>query len=149
LICSGTTLAHTFSRNKRGEEEITQMKIDTLFFEALLLTWTSLWARIAIQGFKLALLSTAIEWSLLNKRTRGNVSSETYPQQIQPCRLGIGVTKEIVNEGVTRDYTKIYIDGEWIQPSGGQALNVINPATEQPAGRNTLAQIAPHTVTRA
>ena len=56
------------------------MKIDTLFFEALLLTWTSLSTRIAIQGFKLALLSTAIEWSLLNKITRGNVSSETYPQ---------------------------------------------------------------------
>jgi hypothetical protein len=63
------------------------MKIDTLFFEALLLTRTSLWARIAIQGFKLALLSTAIEWSLLNKRTRGNVSSETYLQQNNPAGL--------------------------------------------------------------
>jgi hypothetical protein len=38
-----------------------------------------------------------------------------------------------------RDYRKIYIDGEWIQPSGGQVVNVINPATEQPAGQITLA----------
>jgi hypothetical protein len=41
-----------------------------------------------------------------------------------------------------RDYRKIYIDGEWIQPSGGQVLNVINPATEQPAGQITLATAA-------
>jgi hypothetical protein len=38
-----------------------------------------------------------------------------------------------------RGYTKIYIDGEWIQPSGGQVLNVINAATEQPADEITLA----------
>jgi len=40
------------------------MKIDTLFLAALLLTGTTLWARIAVQGVELALLSTAIEWSL-------------------------------------------------------------------------------------
>jgi hypothetical protein len=40
------------------------MKTDSLFFAALLLTWTTLWARIGIQGFEQALLSTAIEWSL-------------------------------------------------------------------------------------
>jgi hypothetical protein len=38
-----------------------------------------------------------------------------------------------------QDYRKIYIDGEWIQPSGGQVVNVINPATEQPASQITLA----------
>jgi hypothetical protein len=41
-----------------------QMKIETLFFAALFLTGTSLWVRIAIQGFEQALLSTAIEWSM-------------------------------------------------------------------------------------
>jgi hypothetical protein len=40
------------------------MKTDSLFFAALLLTWTTLWARIGIQGFEQALLSTTIEWSL-------------------------------------------------------------------------------------
>ena len=106
------------------------MKIDTLFFSALLLTWTSLWARIAIQGFEPALLSTAIEWSLLNKRTRGNVSSETYPQRIQPRRLGVGVTKEIVKESVMRDYAKIYIDGE-SDPAFGRT----GPQCHQPRHR--------------
>src|SRR5262249_22713831 len=41
-----------------------------------------------------------------------------------------------------RDYRKIYIDGDWIRPSGGQVADVINPATEQPAGQITLAAAA-------
>lgn len=40
------------------------MKIDTFFLATLFLTGTSLWARIAIQGVELALLSTAIDWTL-------------------------------------------------------------------------------------
>jgi hypothetical protein len=46
------------------------MKIDTLFLAALVLTWTTLWARVAIQGFEQALVSTAIEWSM-NAMRRG------------------------------------------------------------------------------
>jgi aldehyde dehydrogenase (NAD+) len=38
-----------------------------------------------------------------------------------------------------RDYTKLYINGEWVGPLGGQIVDVINPATEQPAGQITLA----------
>jgi aldehyde dehydrogenase (NAD+) len=34
-----------------------------------------------------------------------------------------------------RDYTKIYIDGAWVASAGGEAIDVINPATEQPAGQ--------------
>jgi aldehyde dehydrogenase (NAD+) len=41
-----------------------------------------------------------------------------------------------------RDYRKIYIDGEWVQPSGGQVVNIINPATERPVGQITLATAA-------
>jgi hypothetical protein len=45
-------------------------KIDTLFMSAFLLMGTGLWARIAIQGVELALVSTAMEW-LLSKANRG------------------------------------------------------------------------------
>lgn len=45
------------------------IKIDTLFSAALLLTGTTLWTRIAIQGFEPALVSTAIEWFM--NRIRG------------------------------------------------------------------------------
>ena len=37
-----------------------------------------------------------------------------------------------------RDYLKFYIDGQWAQPKGAQTVDVINPATEQVAGRVTL-----------
>ncbi|MBI2209334.1 MAG: hypothetical protein HYV05_11510 [Deltaproteobacteria bacterium] len=40
------------------------MKIGTFFLATLLLAGTALWARIAIQGVELALLSTVMEWSL-------------------------------------------------------------------------------------
>ena len=39
-------------------------KIDTILMSALLLMGTGLWARIAIQGFEPALVSTAVEWFL-------------------------------------------------------------------------------------
>jgi hypothetical protein len=87
VICSGTALANTISRKKRGEEEITQMKIDTLFFPALLLTWTSLWARIAIQGFELALLSIAIEW--LNPIIR--TGTRFLPNPLKHRLVGLGL----------------------------------------------------------
>ena len=45
------------------------MKIATFFFATLLLAGTALWARIAIQGVELALLSTAIDWTLGAIRT--------------------------------------------------------------------------------
>ncbi|MBI4527069.1 MAG: hypothetical protein HY695_25005 [Deltaproteobacteria bacterium] len=38
------------------------IKLDTTVMAALLLTGTTLWARIAVQGFELAIVSTAIEW---------------------------------------------------------------------------------------
>ncbi|MBI2996836.1 MAG: hypothetical protein HYY46_00040 [Deltaproteobacteria bacterium] len=47
------------------------IKIDTIFMSALLLMGTGLWARIAMQGFELALVSTAVEWFLSSiKRER-------------------------------------------------------------------------------
>lgn len=36
------------------------------------------------------------------------------------------------------EYTKFYIDGQWVEPSGSQSLDVINPATEEPCGRIVL-----------
>ena len=41
-----------------------------------------------------------------------------------------------------RDYTKIYVNGEWVSPQGGTTGTIINPATEQPAGRVSLATSA-------
>jgi aldehyde dehydrogenase (NAD+) len=38
-----------------------------------------------------------------------------------------------------RVYTKAYIDGAWVAPLGGEVIDVINPATERPAGQITLA----------
>ncbi|HVR48519.1 MAG TPA: aldehyde dehydrogenase family protein, partial [Pseudorhodoferax sp.] len=40
-----------------------------------------------------------------------------------------------------RDYLKFYIDGQWVDPvdpGGAKRIDVINPATEQPAGRISL-----------
>ncbi|HEX4097787.1 MAG TPA: aldehyde dehydrogenase family protein, partial [Caulobacteraceae bacterium] len=37
-----------------------------------------------------------------------------------------------------RDYLKFYIDGKWTQPSTTRTLDVINPATEDVAGRIAL-----------
>src|SRR5690606_2352795 len=36
------------------------------------------------------------------------------------------------------DYSKFYIDGQWVDPRGTQPLDVINPATEEPCGRIVL-----------
>jgi acyl-CoA reductase-like NAD-dependent aldehyde dehydrogenase len=33
------------------------------------------------------------------------------------------------------DFAKLYIDGGWVDPSGDGFIEVVNPATEQPAGR--------------
>ncbi|MEO1136345.1 MAG: aldehyde dehydrogenase family protein, partial [Pseudomonadota bacterium] len=41
-----------------------------------------------------------------------------------------------------RDYTKFYIGGKWIEPEGAKTLDVINPATEKPAGRISLGGAA-------
>jgi aldehyde dehydrogenase (NAD+) len=43
--------------------------------------------------------------------------------------------------------TNIYIDGRWVEPLGGKIVDIINPATEQPAGQITLA--TPANVDRA
>lgn len=37
-----------------------------------------------------------------------------------------------------RDYTRFFIDGQWVDPVGRETLDVINPATEQVAGRIAL-----------
>ena len=37
-----------------------------------------------------------------------------------------------------RDYTKFYIDGQWVQPSGVKTLDVINPANEEVCGKISL-----------
>ena len=38
-----------------------------------------------------------------------------------------------------RDYTKFYIDGEWVEPAAGfKTIDVINPATEDSAGKIAL-----------
>lgn len=37
-----------------------------------------------------------------------------------------------------RDYTKFYIGGKWIEPAGRDTLDVLNPATEEIAGKITL-----------
>jgi aldehyde dehydrogenase (NAD+) len=41
-----------------------------------------------------------------------------------------------------RDYRQIYIDGAWVNPQGGDTINVISPVTEQPIGQITLATVA-------
>lgn len=41
-----------------------------------------------------------------------------------------------------KDYTKLYINGEWIAPSGGTEVDLINPATERAVGRISLATSA-------
>ncbi len=58
------------------------MKIDTLFSAALLLSWTALWARIAIQGFEQALVSAAIEWSM----NRIRAGARLLPNTVRPGR---------------------------------------------------------------
>ncbi|QDI90849.1 aldehyde dehydrogenase family protein [Salicibibacter halophilus] len=37
-----------------------------------------------------------------------------------------------------RNYTKHYINGEWVESSGSETMDVINPATEEVAGRISL-----------
>lgn len=37
-----------------------------------------------------------------------------------------------------RDYTKFYIDGKWIEPTGVKTLDVINPANEEVCGKISL-----------
>jgi aldehyde dehydrogenase (NAD+) len=41
-----------------------------------------------------------------------------------------------------RDYTRIYIDGAWVKPLDGKIIDIINPATERPAGQITLCSAA-------
>ncbi len=41
-----------------------------------------------------------------------------------------------------RDYTKFYIDGHWVDPAVANPLDVINPATEEVAGRINLGSAA-------
>lgn len=41
-----------------------------------------------------------------------------------------------------RDYTKFYIDGQWVDPAVANPLDVINPATEEVAGRINLGSAA-------
>lgn len=41
-----------------------------------------------------------------------------------------------------RDYLKFYIDGQWVDPTEPKTAEIINPATEQPAGRISLGGLA-------
>ncbi|WP_375202793.1 aldehyde dehydrogenase family protein [Hyphococcus sp.] len=41
-----------------------------------------------------------------------------------------------------RNYMKFYIGGEWIEPKGAKALDVINPATEKVVGKISLGSAA-------
>ena len=41
-----------------------------------------------------------------------------------------------------RDYTKFYIGGKWVEPATANPLDVINPATEEVAGRINLGSAA-------
>jgi len=41
-----------------------------------------------------------------------------------------------------REYTKFYIDGQWVAPAAAKTLDVINPATEGVAGRISLGSAA-------
>ena len=49
-----------------------------------------------------------------------------------------------LSQGTTtmRDCTRIYIDGAWVEPLEGEVIDVINPATEEPAGQITLCTAA-------
>lgn len=38
-----------------------------------------------------------------------------------------------------RELTKFYINGEWVEPTGARQVEIINPATEQPVARISLA----------
>ena len=40
------------------------------------------------------------------------------------------------------DRLNFYIDGEWVEPSGGSVLGVVNPATEETIGRISLGSAA-------
>lgn len=37
-----------------------------------------------------------------------------------------------------RDYTNFYLDGQWVSPLAAKIVDIINPATELPAGRISL-----------
>ena len=41
-----------------------------------------------------------------------------------------------------RDYLKFYIDGRWVDPLKARSIDVINPATEAPAGRISMGSAA-------
>ncbi|MCE7795201.1 aldehyde dehydrogenase family protein [Sphingobium sufflavum] len=41
-----------------------------------------------------------------------------------------------------REYLKFYIDGQWVDPVEAKSADVINPATEQAAGRISLGSVA-------
>src|SRR5688572_8495097 len=41
-----------------------------------------------------------------------------------------------------RDYLKFYIDGAWVDPVTAKTIDVINPATEKPAGRISMGSAA-------
>ncbi|MDP1631168.1 MAG: aldehyde dehydrogenase family protein [Caulobacter sp.] len=41
-----------------------------------------------------------------------------------------------------REYTKFYIDGQWVQPAGAKVLDVINPANEEVCGHISMGTAA-------
>ena len=41
---------------------------------------------------------------------------------------------------ISDNATKFYIDGQWVEPSGSERLDVINPATEESIGEIALGK---------
>ena len=42
-----------------------------------------------------------------------------------------------------REYLQFYIDGKWVDPTEAKTLDVINPATEEVAGKISLGEMNP------
>src|SRR5262249_8284048 len=57
-------------------------------------------------------------------------------------RMRLGPAPRYSQEDFVRDYLKFYIDGKWVEPATPRTLDVINPATEEVAGRISLGSQA-------
>src|SRR5260221_8798986 len=76
---------------------------------------------------------------------RGNTwppltKTATRQRRAAPDRFGLAPRRS--KGDVMRDYRQVYIDGAWVDPQGGDAMEVISPVTERPIGQITLATAA-------
>ena len=67
---------------------------------------------------------------LLPRSTRGQQQRQTV-QENGAGRIGNVLTEWIMS----KNDTKFYIDGEWVEPAEPHLFDVINPATEEVAGQ--------------